>query len=48
MAYIPAIRMDPSPLSGLRLRVLDASEVLGENDRWTRLYESTLLPYGLR
>lgn len=42
MAYIPAMRVDPSPLSGLRLRVLDASEVLGETDRWTRLYETTL------
>jgi iron(III) transport system substrate-binding protein len=42
MAYIPAMRMDPSPLSGLRLRVLDAAEVLGENDRWTHLYEATL------
>lgn len=42
MAYIPAIRTEESPLKGLRVRVLDAREVLKDNDRWTRLYETTL------
>ncbi len=42
MAYIPAVRSDDSPLRGMRVRVLDAREVLQDSDRWTRLYETTL------
>ncbi|MEP7208428.1 MAG: extracellular solute-binding protein [Casimicrobiaceae bacterium] len=42
MAYIPAVRTDDSPLKGLRVRMLDAREVLADSDRWTRLFETTL------
>ena len=42
MAYIPALKSEDSPLRNLRVRVLDAKEVLADNDRWTKLYEATL------
>lgn len=42
MAYIPSVRIEDSPLKNLRVRVLDAKEVLNDNDRWTKLFEATL------
>lgn len=42
MAYIPALKTDDSPLRHMRTRFLDPKDVLSENDRWTKLYESTL------
>ena len=42
MAYIPAAKREDSPLRNMRVRVLDAKEVLDDNDRWTKLYESIL------
>jgi iron(III) transport system substrate-binding protein len=42
MAYIPAIRTEDSPLRNLRVRFIDPKDLLSENDRWTKLYESIL------
>jgi iron(III) transport system substrate-binding protein len=42
MAYLPAVKREDSPLRNLRVRVLDAREVLDDNDRWTKLYEATI------
>ena len=42
MAYIPARKTADSPLRNMRVRVLDAKEVLSDNDRWTKLYSSTV------
>lgn len=42
MAYIPSVHMEHSPLTGRRVRVINAAELLNDNDRWTRLYEATL------
>ncbi|MDQ6618373.1 MAG: extracellular solute-binding protein [Pseudomonadota bacterium] len=42
MAYIPALKTDDSPLRNMRVRMLDAKELMIDSERWTRLYESTL------
>jgi len=42
MAYVPATRQSDSPLKNLRVRMVDPSEVLDENEKWSKLYEDTL------
>jgi iron(III) transport system substrate-binding protein len=42
MDYVPTNKKIPSPVKNLPIKLLDPSILVGENDKWTKLYEDTI------
>jgi iron(III) transport system substrate-binding protein len=43
MDYVPANASVPSPLKGIPVRTVDAAQVLGELDKWGKLYQDIVI-----